>query len=233
MVIKNRWEERFARCGAFWKHDGDPLRPFAELSSPNAVTGKRRISDGFFDAGKVAEEDPGLYVQAASELGWHVSVAFERTFAEQAACNLPKPRAIGAAYGAVALSVLVGSAAGIRSAFAQKDKDGTLKLMRAQLQPGELFVPVEDTVTTGTTLQALMDAASSAISGECSFTGTLFAICNRSGSTTYKEYRIEALIEPTFRIWDEGENPFTPDGAELVPPVRPKTHWHELTRAYA
>lgn len=222
------WERKFSRCGAFWRHDKDLRRPFARLTSG-------KISDGFFDAGKVLAEHPDLYGQAATAL---VKRAKEHG-------TTSDMRVIGAALGAISLAQRVGEAGHWRSAFAEKTDKETLEFKRFAFQPGEYLLMVEDTVTTGKTLYQLEQAARVASEG-CTFFGHVLAICDRTetGSLSFggadsmsmregRMYQIISLIRPCFQTWDEGENPYT-GGKELVPPLRPKekNNWHELCRSY-
>ena len=94
----------------------------------------------------------------------------------------------------------------------------------------------DDTVTTGHTLEKLDQAvyrASLQPDSEQVFLPIVLALCNRSGCESWQDSRIIALVEKPMPTWLEGENPFTLDGQELVPPVeRPKENWDVLTRAY-
>lgn len=223
-MTEDDWKRRFGQCGAFWQHDRNPKRPYARLTSG-------LISDGFFNGGRVAEEDPSTFSFATKSLMYR--------FQEMVRHGLDQgqpftcPRVIGAEYGGIALSVLFAAEGGYKSAFAQKQPDGTLAFLRADIKPDETFLMVEDTITTGGTVLNLMDAARRKLdSTEAKFVPVVYALCNRSGKNYVGEFQIVSLISPDFRTWEEGSNPFTPNGAEIVPPVRPKTDWAALTRNY-
>lgn len=219
-----KWEHEFSECGAYWKHDGNPLRPHARLTSG-------LISNGFFDAGRVASERPYLLHQASRELLSQFQERHRDEVFRLLSSRNETIRVIGAAYGGIALSTLIAGNGSYKCAFAVKQDNGTLAFSRTTLAHNEHLVMVEDTITTGGTLAKLKDAASAA-SPQCHFFSTVLALCNRSGSSHWNGHEILSLIQPDFQIWKEGESPFTPDGQELVPPVRPKTNWLELTQNY-
>lgn len=208
------WDNQFIEARASWLHDRNPLRPYARLTS-------EKISNGFFNGGRFAEHDPEGYGIACREL-WRRAQESTKAFGVT--------RIIGAAMGAITLACRIGEAARIPWAYAEKVGDG-FAFTRAELQPDERFLIVEDTITTGGTLEKLKAAALTACP-RAEFSTIVLALCNRSGKPRAANLEIISLITPAIMAWDEGENPFTSDGKELVEPVRPKTHWHELTRDY-
>lgn len=223
-MTEDDWKRKFAQCGAFWQHDGNPKRPYARLTSG-------LISNGFFNGGRVAEEDPSAFMYATKTLMYR----FQEMLRHGLNQGQPviSPRVIGAEYGGIALSVLFAAEGGYKSAFAQKQPDDTLAFLRADIKRSETFLMVEDTITTGGTVYKLADAVKRKLeSSNIAYVPVVYAICNRSGKDYVGNFQIVSLISPNFTTWQEGENPFTPDGAELVPPVRPKTDWAALTRAY-
>ncbi len=223
-MTEDDWKQKFGRCGAFWQHDGNPKRPYARLTSG-------RISDGFFNGGRVAEEDPSLFGLATKSLMYRFQEMVRHGLDQGRPATLP--RVIGAEYGGIALSVLFAAEGGYRSAFAQKQPDGTLAFLRADIKAGETFLIVEDTITTGGTVLKLREAVRCRFNtSETRYISAVYAFCNRSGNDRVGEFQIESLISPNFKSWEEGANPFTPDGTELVPPVRPKMDWIALTQNY-
>lgn len=220
------WEREFEACGAYWRHDGNLKRPFARLTTSD------RISNSFFNGGRVADEAPHLLLAAAEKLLYR----FQREHQDRLPELIFDPdaviRVIGAEYGGIALSTIIAGKGRYKSAFAQKQPDGSLVFKRTDFQPGEHLLLIEDTVTTGRTLEKLRDAAVKASPG-CQFFPHVLALCNRSGSDVWQGMPILSLIQPEFQTWEEGQNPFTRDGEEAVPPVRPKENWEALTREYA
>ena len=214
MENEQEWGNGFTRTGAYWKHDRNPLRPYALLSSG-------LISDGFFNGGRVIEEDPELFGLACREL-WNRATLRGYTFGVT--------RVLGAALGGISLSSRIAEVGRIKSGFAEKKGDD-FSLNRPLIIKGERFLLVEDTVTTGGTLEKLHAETCKQVE-RAEFASAILALCNRSGKVSIAGMPIISLISPSMRSWERGENPCTPDGNELVEPVHPKTHWDELTREY-
>lgn len=215
MVTETEWRQMFKDCGAFWSHDRNPQRPYARLTSG-------KISDGFFNAGRIPEEDPHVFGLACTAL-W-------RTASERGV-DSSGLRILGAAMGGVSLSNRIAEVARCKSGFAEKSGDA-LVFERPQICPGERFLLIEDTITTGGTIRKLRAAAEKASPG-CTFENVILAVCNRSGLSKIDGVPILALISPTIQSWDEGKNPFTENGKEFVEPVKPKANWERLTGSYA
>ena len=207
------WEVEFSLAGAYWRHDGNPRRPFALLSSG-------MISDGYFNAGRVVED--GVLFGRACESLWRA--------ASEAGISGQNLRIVGAAMGAISLCSRLAEAAKCRSAYADRIEDD-FAILRSDFWPIEQFLLVEDTVTTGRSLDRLRGAVWEK-TPHGRVLDTVLTLCNRSGETELAGMRVLSLISPSFKVWSQGENPFTPDGKELVPPERPKQNWHALTRAY-
>ncbi len=211
------WEKRFEALGACWVHDGNPNRPYAKLTSG-------MISNGFFNAGLIMSEHPMVFAEGVEELARRGRVPHTGPL-----------RLIGAAEGAITLAYQLAVSTDNTYAYARKDEAGSLVFdarFAQYFQTHERFLVCEDTITTGRTIEKLMNAAQ-VIVPRCSFAPLLLALCNRSGLERIGGCTIVALVNRPMRTWEEGENPFTPDGTERVPPVRPKTHWGELMRGYA
>lgn len=215
------WKAEFAQVGAFWEHDGNPRRPYALLTSG-------KISNGFFNGGKVAEH--GLLFGRACTALWHTARSPEPRDGYVGITD-ENLRVVGAEKGGISLSTRIAEAALARAAYAEKVGDA-LVFKRFELSSSELFLLVEDTITTGGTLQKLADAVAEACNAKPVFAEAILAFCNRSGKMEIDGLPIVSLISPDFTTWELGENPFTPDGKELVPPVRPKENWDALTRTY-
>lgn len=209
------WEEEFARVGAFWRHDGNPHRPYARLTSG-------LISNGFFNGTRVAE-DGHLFGLACQAL-WRMADAAQ----VPGGTNL---RIVGAEKGGIALATRIAESARSLSAFAEKTEREGLLFKRFDLSKDQRFLMVEDTITTGGTLLSL-ERAVTRQRPTADFHRVVLALCNRSGKPTYRRFNILSLIAPDFQTWEEGANPFTGDGTESVPPVRPKEGWEQLTRQY-
>lgn len=217
------WERTFREIGALFEHDGNPKRPYALLATPSA-DGRRRMTNRYFNSARV-QERPKLFGKACEDLA-----ALGKPYVFGGPYS--KLYAVGAAEGGIALSQRIGEALHMRSAYAAK-RDGGLVFERFQPECPAGFLLVEDTVTTGRTLEELQDAACASCGGQCCFAPQILALCKRMGP--YKlltDRRIITLIDLEVAEWGEGENPFTPGGREFVEPVPAKTRWRELMRAY-
>ena len=224
------WKDQFIKAGAFWYHDGHPKRPNVILTEP-APDGRRRLSNGYFN-GHVVQEDARLFGHACDALALSLRMLLP-------AQPLGRPMyVIGAEKGGIALSVRIAETLGYKSAYAEKQSDGRLSFERFALPARCICLLAEDTITSGGTVHRLAEAARRA-QAECEFHPVIAALCDRSTLSRFMiggmEFGFLALVRQPMEVWTEGENPFTKEtsgGIELVPPVKAKTHWHELTRPY-
>lgn len=229
------WDYTLREIGCGWVHDGNPRRPYARLTENNPATKKPRFSNVYFNCAKL-EENPILLGDAARDL----------------VAKIPKDAALpdyvcGSAYGAIkladriALLLTLAQREGrvIRGTYTEEPKlkdreyDANVKKMllkRCDPAPGSLFAFCQDTMTTGGTTGRSIAGIEQKGGKVLPY---IMTIVNRSGRQELYGRPIYALVSVNnARIWDEGENPFTPDGRELVPPVYPKASWTELTKAY-
>lgn len=216
MTTEHEWEAEFGLTGGIWRHDGNPKRP-------NVRTTSQKISNGCFNGDRILA-DGHLFGLACKAL-WRMASSHGITGE-----NL---RIVGAAMGGISLSSRIAEAGMCRSAYAEKSGDG-LVFNRFILSPHEKFLLAEDTITTGGTLVKLREAVAVACSANPTFAGAILALCNRSGKSELDGVPIFSLVSLSFDEWEEGSNPFTEDGKELVPPIsEPKLNWHEVTRDYS
>jgi orotate phosphoribosyltransferase len=217
--MKRDWEKEFRNAGAFWIHDNNPQRPYAVLTSG-------LISDGFFNCGLIMSEFPEIFAEAVDQLALRGGLKVGGPHHRNA-------RIIGAAKGAINLAYGLSTHACDSFAYAEKDGEEFVfeERFSQYFDRHERFVLCEDTITTGGTVRKLVTAAKCA-AAQASFAPEILAICNRSGLDRVDGFYIHALITCHMRTWKRGENPFTTDGEELIEPVRPKTHWAELTQEY-
>lgn len=206
------WERGFTESEAFLRHSGDTADPYFRLSS-------KLISDGYFNGGKVAENNPKLYGEACEAL-W--------------ACTNFTPsdatRVIGPAVGGIAMAQRIAEASGLKSAHTTiVDDEHVFKRQRFGVE--EKLIMVDDTLTTGSTFSKLQKAALK-VSPFATFTPFVLVLCDRSDPEVYFGYRTICLIRPVFRTWVDGRNPFTEDGQERVPPISEvKMNWEKLAAA--
>ena len=225
--MSDDWEQSFADIGAFWYHDGNPRRPYVELT--NLKDGHRQIINGYFN-GAIVQKHAWLFGRACVELSGMLSSIHEPDSDGSQAIYV-----IAVEKGGTALSQRLGEALMCGSGFAEKIDEHTVRFERFTFEEDAVFIPGEDTVTSGGTVGRLLIAARRA-APRCRFHPFILAFCNRSGKSEIwfdgSPYQVLALVDRAMQTWNLGENPFTPDGRELVEPVKAKTHWAELTRSY-
>ncbi len=222
------WECTFTKLGVFWRHDGNPKRPYVRLTSG-------KISDLYFNGGKLISEHPATLREACKDLMWPWGPGGFKRYGFT--------RVIGPAKGAISFAYELAVQSGIAYAYADAIKRPGLGTVfeydgrfRTHFHDDERFVFCEDTITTGGSVLELIEMTRREFPN-ISFEGlevppTIMALCNRSGLAEIGGFRIKALIEIRGRTWEEGENPYT-GGPELVPPVSAgKANWHLLTQAY-
>jgi len=214
------WQKRFEALGAVWEHDGNPERPYALLTYG-------MISNFFFNGSKIIEQ-PRELGSAAAELV---------RLAQKMEPDLAPDFVIGPATGAIAMAYEIASQLPpARAFYTEPEGEGKNKTMQLKrfmpLGESPIGLRVEDVITTGGSIQATT-AAAKAANPNVEFLPYVLCLVNRSGHDTLADgSNIISLVNISPKTWERGFNPFIPGGAELVEPVRPKTHWHHLTREY-
>lgn len=227
-TIQQYWVKEFEKLGAFWEHDGNPKRPYVRLAS-------EKISNGFFNAGKVARH-AGVLHRATKVL---ISLHTEFIAAEMSKCRLlrrvhgttqPYAVTVGPAMGGITLAHDLAVHLHGETIVAEKSNDGFV-FPREMPNSDTIIVLCEDTLTTGGSVLKVRDMIAQTYP-DVIIAPFVLAILNRSGKDIIDGLTIKSLIRKSFQVWDEGTNPFTQDGKELVPPVKAKTNWEALTRTY-
>lgn len=202
-----KWHEIFRDEGAIWVHDGSQARPHALLTSG-------LHSDGFVNC-TVVTQRPALLDRILSEQ-------------DGLPAHLPKNRVdwvIGSAFGAISLAYAIALKLGARAGFTEKDGDG-MKLNRFAISPSQKVLVVEDTISTGgSTLKTIEAIQKSGVSNE-NILPSIICLVNRSGSELLGGRSLSALLKLDIHSWQPDDCPLCKAGSR---PVRPKTHWHELT----
>jgi adenine/guanine phosphoribosyltransferase-like PRPP-binding protein len=211
----HNWDKIFIDIGASWTHSGDPhTQPFIRTSSG-------LLSAGCFRGRKV-QEDPELLSKAAASLIAHPGI--RQYLKRRIHKECPIDRVLGSATSGIALASHIALQIGAKTAFAEKDSESPcgFSFKGFTFEPNELVLIVDDTVTTGRTLQGVRDAllleAPSA-----KIIPAMLVLCNRSNCTEIAGHKILSLITRSIERWPEGENPYTKDGKEILPPVEPKS----------
>jgi len=218
------WDAKFREAKAFWKHDGNPKRPYALLSTRSS-TGTRRISNAFFKGSKISQR-PALLEEATRELVRRANVYL------RSACNLQLHAdvVVAPAKGAVMLGYeMTRRFPKALAWFTEPEGEGAARHMALQrfdedLSEKSWVLGVEDVVTTGASGDSAIDAVLAR--HRVNVYDCLLCLANRSGfDTTPGGKHIISLVTMTdVRVWNEGSNPYTPGagaGNELVEPVDP------------
>jgi orotate phosphoribosyltransferase len=213
------WISRYKHYDAYWFHDGNPQRPYAELSGG-------KYSNFYADSTDLVSR-PGELLFLGQDL-----LEYSKGHEKPHAFN-------GSAYGAIALATELARQAHVEQAWytAKGSTRGHMVLDRFNFSDTiKTVVLVEDVISEFTTTRASIRAIESkrdATGHEGRILPYVLCIVNRSGHDEIEGYKIISLInEKRAKVWAPGGNPFVHMGGELVPPLRPKQHWTELTRAY-
>lgn len=207
------WIRTFIEKVAFWKHDGNPRRPHALLTSGNH-------SDGFFN-GSLVVMDPRLVALAAHDLIMKV--------VEVMGVKIDVEMVIGSAFGAITLAHEIARQAGTDMGFTEPvvtEAGKEMVLKRFSLEKGAPVIVVEDVMTTGSTTRKTI--------AEIETQGGLvlepiLVLVNRSGMSKLEGRRIIALVDTEMPIWKSNECPLCKQGSEAL---RPKGNWDKLTANY-
>lgn len=202
------WVKVFQQQGAIWIHDGLKTRPHALLTSG-------LHSDGFVNCTYVTQQ-PRLLEQIV-------------TGQDGLASLLPQTAVdwiIGSAYGAITLAYSVANQLDCRSGFTEKDADG-MKLSRFELDPASKVLVVEDTISTGGSTLKTIEAIHAAGIPDANILPIIICLVNRSGHDLLGDREIRSLLRLNIHMWKPADCPLCHQGSQ---PVRPKSHWAELTR---
>lgn len=216
------WIETDSSLGAYWKYGGNPRQPHALLTPKEDG---RNHSDFFFNWGMVAQ-DPQLAKRAAVDLGKKIDSLSASNF------DLIN-RVVGPGYGAITLADRLAEVLGIPgfsrvlSGFTEKSADGTM--IARLVQPGDIVLPCEDTITSGGSVLRSIHALEKI---GCSVVPAVACVCNRSGLTHIGQYEIVSLFSVEAHSWTAEECPLCKAGSEAIKPKTPVENWQRLTATY-
>ena len=205
------WDTELKALGALWEHDGHPVRPYALLTS-------ERISGHFADMSFLMAR-PTMIAAAAKELADKVREDYPDT-STLVICGQQK--------GSTTLASRIAEELDCDFIFTNKIGEGVDKMMEVDerfagiVSEDKTALLVEDVTTTASTSSmsrwALWDFGLKNVSN------LLLTIVDRTGGNNRDGFIIVSCFIPDdFPTWEEGTNPHTKDGKEIVPPVRPKT----------
>ncbi|MDB5224843.1 MAG: orotate phosphoribosyltransferase [Candidatus Adlerbacteria bacterium] len=215
------WTRELQELGCYWRHDGNPSRPYALLTS-----------------GKISN----LYIDCTP-------LTMRAYLMQKAMIDLVKKRrrllgdghqidaVIAPALGAVSLAVLLGCHYQVPHMFVVKKEFGGKELDR-RFPIGSIrkVIVAEDVIMTGNSLLDTIAACSHA-AGRKMLPQYAYTIVNRSNHKYLNGFHIISLVDinaSEVQTWEDGHNPFTPDGKERVEPLKPKdkSNWKLLTKEY-
>mgnify|MGYP000675186245 CR=1 FL=1 len=206
------WASTLRECNAHWKHDGNPKRPYVRLTSG-------LISNEFYDMSYVMAV-PELVDLAANELASRLR-SIIRGNRPAILCGQMK--------GSVTLASHIATKSKMSFIFTNKIGEGADKKMEVDErfvgicnEEQEEIYAVEDVVTSAST--SVLSCKAAREFGFKHVADETLCIVNRSGKSEINGMKIISCYEaPDVVSWKEGFNPFTPNGEELVEPVRAKT----------
>lgn len=215
------WVRAYEEKGALWIHDGNPKRPHALLTSGNH-------SSGFFYSRLVIADEELLHDAARdllalySKCGGYIRdiwmVAGPQTGATKLANILAAEVNNSTGFPCDSVSPAKHEEDGVKSmVFTDADE---IQIIGAQI------IPCEDVITTGGSVERMIDAIQQ-------FEGTvlpyILTLVNRSGLSEIRGRKIVALIDHEMPIWEPEDCPLCKQGSEAI---RPKDNWGRLTAEY-
>ncbi len=213
--IGKKWMKRGNSRGALWIHDGNPLRPHAILNAGEH-------SSGFFNGGMVCK-DPTLLDMAATDL--------RRVLLAEIGAIPFVTMVTGPGMGAITWAHDVARHFNCNTAYTtKKNVAGSTRMEfdRWGPEPEDIVFPVEDTITTGKSVEDMLDAVANRGASTIPFVG---AIVNRSGLTEVRGHKIIALINHPMPKWQPEDCPLCAQGSEAIP-AKGEVNWARLNATY-
>ncbi len=210
MYGQEHWIGQFEKMDALWIHDGDPLRPHAELTSG-------MHSSGFFNASLVTEHAAMLQDICDDLLTMHI-------FGLVTPSEYPKT-IVGSAFGSITFASEFARQLRRRAIFTESGGffHELMQLKRFSATPGELAMLVDDVLSTGGTLRKTYEELKSL---GAAFFPKIFVLVNRSGLAEWNGFQVAALITRELPMWNPSDCPLCKAGSKAL---RPKANWKELT----
>lgn len=209
----------FGVAGAYWEHDGNPLKPHAELTSG-------LCSNGYFDVPRLLS-----YPNMAELLGRLLAsklknAGIQRTYPGQV------DWVISSAYSAITFGHEVAKALGARFANVEKDPtDESQRRMlwrRLTLPVDSRVLQVEELITTMGTAQEVKRAVQEGNEEQIEFLSVIGVLVLRPSNleAMKRQHQIVALVEKEIWTKKPEECPLHAAGSKAF---KPKTHWAQLT----
>lgn len=206
-------------------HDGNPRRPHAHLTSND------NHSNGFFNGGLVIADANFTFNGCCH--GLKAMLAHTELKALLEAEHI---RVMGPAMGAVGLAAmfavnLTSLHPSVSWGYFEKQGEGTSKRMiipRADIQPYETILIIEDTITTGSSAilgkQAVQEVGASVFP-------YLISLVNRSGQESINGHKIFSLVDIHLPTWSPEECPLCKEGSQAIK-CKGRNNWARLNAEY-
>ncbi|MGH7145190.1 MAG: phosphoribosyltransferase family protein [Planctomycetota bacterium] len=201
--------QRLTDFGAIWRHDGNPHRAHALLTS-----GKH--SNAFINT-TLATCRPELLAEILAP-------------GSPYRARLPQaPRqavdwVVGSAVGAIAWAYALAQALDALAGFTEKTDDGGMELKRFPIGPEHTVLVCEDVISTGgSTLKTIAGLKATG----CHILPVIATLVNRSGRAALDGFAIEPVVTVEVEQWDAADCPLCRLGSEAL---RPKQNWARLTQ---
>jgi len=209
----------FDACDAAWMHDGNPESPHAELTSG-------KCSNGFFDC---------MRVLCHSNLNEILARQLVRKLKAENLID-KVDWVIGSPYAAITFSYEVAKALGAVHGFAEKDpiviptdpKRKKMLWQRMGIPKDAAILQIEELITTSGTFKEVRLAVEKGNPEPVNFLPVIGTLVHRPPKlpADYGDIKVISLIEKTIWAVEPKDCPLCKQGSK---PLRPKTHWAELT----
>ncbi|MDO8524547.1 MAG: hypothetical protein Q7R99_02880 [bacterium] len=203
----------FKLCDAIWFHSGD-------RNQPHVATRGGGCSAGYVDALRVliytnicrmfARDLHKKLIQAfPSAVDWAIGSAHAAaTFSHSVACLYP----------------------GAKHDFTEKSPDGRQLWQRFQIQPHEIVLQIEETITALTTLKLVREGIREGNFSPVNFAPVVGTLVHRSGIYEFESAPIIYLRHYDIETWSQDECYLCKMGSERL--EDPKKNWAKLTGKY-
>jgi orotate phosphoribosyltransferase len=215
------WIAAYQKRQALWIHDGNPIRPHAELTS-----GKH--SGGFFNSRLVISDNELMRLASMDLVNQHLVLG---NWIEIVDCVVGPQTGATKLAGFIAAEIAKRRVRSCKSASPKKHGEGAEKSMvfssgeRKRLRR-ELVLLCEDVITTGGSVDLTAEAC---LKAGAVLQPYVLVLVNRSGLKQVAYRNILALIDRPMPMWLPGDCPLCKLGSKAL---RPKDNWAALNADY-
>jgi len=214
-LTQPEFEHMAKLCSAFWKHDGKPEHPHAELSGGEC-------SDGFINVLSVLCYTNLCRIMALT-LYQMLTDEFQRYGKHWPEIDW----VVGSDHAGAALAHDVASLLNAKFDFTEKGPKHTQVWKRFQIGTAETVLQVEELVTTTQTLQDVRFGLRAAHPQPVTFYPVALTLVNRSNVQAIEDTPIVSFANYDIKKWKPEDCPLCKAGSKRL---RPKQHWAELTQ---